>query len=148
MKPFVLALRAIGAEFATRLFIPVVSIAAIIMALVAGGIWWLTTLSQWWWLLFIPVTSLFCILVGVGFVVFSLIRYIRPPQTNTQKKAVKQFVNRLQTIAEVTGTPKFIVLYRVVQSIAAPSKDAYLFDLIENRTLITEFTELQRSFHR
>lgn len=148
MQPFVLTLRAIGTQLAMRLYIPAVIAASLVIALLVAVGLWLTTLSDWWWLLFIPIAALLFISFAVAFVVLMLIRYVRPDQTKTQKQAVKQFVDKLQGVADIAGTPKFIILFRVVRSIAAPKKDPYLSNLVKNRELAGEFRELQRLFHR
>lgn len=148
MKPFVLTLRAIGSRLALRLYIPAVIAAAVVLALLVGGGVWLTTLSSWWWLLFIPITALFCIALAVALVVLFLIRYVQPSQTKAQKKAVSNFVDKLQSVADVAGTPKFIILFRVVRSIAAPSKDSYLADLANTGKLAKDFRDLQGLFRK
>lgn len=146
MNAFVLTLRAVGTQLAMRLYVPAVAAAAVIMALlVAGGVW-LTTISQWWWLLFIPLTILFCVALAVAIVLLLLIRFVRPEQTKVQKRAVSQFVDKVQNITDIVGTPKALVLLRVIRSIAAPSKNSYLSQLVSNRELISDFKDLQRSF--
>lgn len=146
MNSFVLALRAIGTHLAMRLYIPAVVIVSVwVVVLVASGLW-LTTLSNWWWLLLIPITSFVCIAFGVAIVLLLLIRFVRPMQTKAQKQAVKQFTDELQAVAETIGTPKLIILFHVVRSIAAPSKDTYLADLVAHKQLAGDFRNLQRSF--
>jgi hypothetical protein len=146
MNSFALALSAIGSHLAMRLYIPaVIAAGAVVMACVAIG-FWLTTTSEWWWLLFIPITILTCVILGMAMVVLALIRYVRPSQTKTQATAVKQFVDKLQGIADIAGTPKFIILFRVIRSVAAPKRDSYLADLASNKKLINDFRELQRLF--
>lgn len=146
MNSFILTVRAIGAALALRLAVPVIIITVIWFAVFFGGTLWLTTLSGWWWLLMIPLTSLFCIALGVGFVFFMLIRHVQPQQTTAQKRAVKEFVDKMQHVAEIAGTPKFLILIRVVRSIAAPTKDTYLSDILQDRQLVSDFKALQRSF--
>ena len=75
-----------------------------------------------------------------------LIRYVQPAQTKVQQRAVKRFVDKIQGVAEIAGTPKVIILFRVVRSIAAPKKDSYLSDLVANKELVNDFRELQRLF--
>lgn len=146
MRPFVLALRAIGTQLAMRLYVPTVIGAAVVMALLVAGALWLTILSEWWWLLFIPLTVLFCVVFAVASIFLLLIRFVRPQQTKAQKRAVKQFVDKLQNVVDVVGTPKIFILFRVVRSVAAPSKDRYLADLVSNRELAKDFREIQQSF--
>ena len=146
MKPFTLTIRAIGSQLAMRLYLPAVLTIAILIALVIAGGLWLTTLNDWWWLLFFPITVLVSVAIGIAAVVFFLIRYVRPDQTKAQKRAVGQFVDKLQGVVDVAGTPKFIILFRVIRSIAAPSKDTYLADIAKNKQLGSDFRELQRMF--
>ena len=146
MQSFILTLRAIGTNLAMRLYLPAVLAAGAIVALVIIAGLWLTSFSSWWWLLFVPITIASCVVIGAALVVLLLIRYVRPAQTKAQKQAVKQFVDKMQGIAEFAGTPKFIILFQVVRSIAAPTKSTYLADLAKNKQLAGDFRELQRLF--
>jgi len=148
MKPFVLALRAIGAAFVMRLYFPLVIGAVSIIVILVSGALWLTTVDEWWWLLFIPITSLLIVLFAVGFVILMVVRLVRPAQTKAQQQAVKQFIDKLQGVAEIVGTPKVIIFFRVVRSIAAPSKDSFLTDLVKNGELGKEFRAIQASFSK
>lgn len=116
------------------------------MAGLLAGAFWLTTFSEWWWLLFIPVVIMLCVGLAIGIVALLLIRYIRPDQTKKQKQAVSQFVDKLQGVADIVGTPKIIILFRVIRSIAAPSKEPYLSDLVANKELVGDFRKLQQLF--
>ena len=146
MKSFVLALRAIGSQLAFRLFVPVAMATIAVIALLVLGTLWLTSLSEWWWLLFIPITIFSCVVLAIGSVAWLLIRFVRPPQTKAQLQATARFVDKMQNLADVASTPKVIIFFRVVRSIAAPSKDSYLADLMNNRELAGEFNSLRRSF--
>lgn len=146
MKPFTLAIRAVGAQLALRLYKPTVIGAGVALALLLGGTYWLTTLSPWWWLLFIPLVSISFVLIAVAFVILRLIYYVRPKQNKLQRQAVNQFTDRLQGLADFAGTPKFLILFRVVRSIAAPTKSTYLANLARNKELASDFRKLQKLF--
>ena len=148
MNSFVLAIRAVGTAFVMRLYIPVVVAGSLIFVLLSMGTWWLTTFSPWWWLLFIPLIILFSVAIGIAFVVFSLIRFVRPVQTKTQAQAIKAFINRLQNVAEIVATPKFLILFHVVRSVSAPSQDTYLTNIVQNKELVSDFRAIQRSFEQ
>lgn len=148
MNSLALTIRAIGTEFAMRLYIPIVVAASLIIILLGMGAWWLTTFSAWWWLLFVPLILLSSVAIGIAFVVFSLIRFVRPTQTKAQKQAVRTFTNRLQEVAEIVATPKFLIFFHVVRSISAPSKDTYLTNLVQNKELVGDFRAIQRSFEK
>lgn len=148
MKPFVLTLRAIGTEFASRLFVPVLIAVCVFFVLVSFLAAWLTTYSDAWWLLFIPIIVLISVSAAVAFVIYSLIRFVSPTQTSEQKRAVRAFNDRLQGIVELSGTPKVFILFRVIRSISAPSKDSYLSDIVRNKELVNDFRKIKDSFTR
>lgn len=146
MNSLILALRAIGTNLAMRLFVPVVVVLGVILGLLVAGNALLTTYSGWWWLLFIPLVILCSIAAAVTAVIWMLIRYVRPSQTKAQKQAVSRFVDKMQGVTEVASTPKSIILFRVVRSIAAPNKDRYLAHLVENKELVKDFRNVQHTF--
>lgn len=146
MEPFIRTVRAIGTQLALRLYIPAAATLIVVMGGIIMAALWLTTLSNWWWLLFVPVTIAGSVALALAIIVLLLIRHIRPPQTKAQKQAVAEFVDKLQGTADIVGTPKVIILFRVIRSIAAPSKDHYLSDLAARKDLVSDFKHLQRQF--
>lgn len=147
MKASFLAIRSIGTEFANRLFYPVVIAGAVAAGLLVALAYWLTTLSSWWWLLFIPIVMAICIGVAVFIVIKLVIRSITPSQTKQQKQAAKQFVDKIQTVAEATQTPKVVLLFRVVRDIAAPRESGFIGNLASTTgSLKADFAEHVRSF--
>jgi hypothetical protein len=146
MKSYVLAIRAIGSEFGGRLwtqFLPIFIGTAILLMVLQL---WLASLNTWWWLLVIPISIFIGVGLVIGFVFRMLISYVRPAQTPDQRVSVPNFVDKLQFVNEVTGTPKIIVLFRVIRSIAAPSSDSYLKDIVETKTLRADFQAITRDF--
>jgi hypothetical protein len=75
-----------------------------------------------------------------------LIRHVRPPQTPDQSDKIRTFVDKLQLLSEITGTPKIIMLFRTIRSIAAPSSDSYLQDIFETKDLKKDFKAIISSF--
>lgn len=147
MKPSLLAIRSIGAEFANRLFVPIVITAAVIAVLLVGVTVWLSTLSPYWLLLFFPIIILICVGLTVFIIVKLTIRAVTPPQTKTQKQMGKNLVDKIQRLSQISGTPKFVLLFRIVRDIAAPRTDGYIAGLAtEAVTLKRDFIELQESF--
>lgn len=113
---------------------------------VALGLW-LTTLDVWWWLLFVPIVIGASIALGLLAVSKLLINYVAPTQTKTQKQAVRRFVDKLQRLAEVTGTPKTVMFFRIVRSVAAPRSNTYLHSLsTDTVSLQRDFAQLQKLF--
>ena len=147
MKSSLLAIRSIGAEFANRVFYPVLGLGIIFASVLVGLVVWLSTLSAWWWLIAIPIVIVLCVGVGLLVIVKLVIGYVTPPQSSLQKKAVKQFVGKLQSVAETVGTPKFILLFRIVRDIAAPRENGFIGTISsDTSSLRGDFKELKRLF--
>lgn len=142
MKPTFLAVRAVGAEFGRRLWLSVLIVALIISVVLVVGTLLLTQLSSWWWLLGIPVVGWICVAGGVLTLLWLTLRRVTPPMTSPERKQVSQFADKLQFVADFQGTPKFIVLFRLMRSVAAPSSDRYLQDILETRQLGGEFKKI------
>lgn len=140
------AVRAIGTEFAMRLWWPAFYAFVLIAIVGVGLLIWLTSLNAWWWLLALPIGIGLSVAAVLLTVFFLLIRYVRPDRTSSQKRQVQQFVDKLALLQELSGTPKFIILFRTVRSIAAPRSDSYLKDLVSTKDLKTDFMEIARSF--
>lgn len=146
MNATFLAVRAIGAEFARQLWVSSFIISGITGAILVALLLWLTSLSAWWWLLALPVGVGLSVAVALLIVFHLLINYVRPVLSSQQKKEVKSFVGRLQFVSEFTSTPKFIILFRVIRSIAAPKSDTYLQDIFETKNLQKDFRSITQSF--
>ncbi|MBC7869022.1 hypothetical protein H7X69_02500 [Candidatus Saccharibacteria bacterium] len=147
MKSSLLAIRSIGAEFANRVFYPVLIIGIVVAIVLVALIVWLATLSEWWLLLAIPIVMVICVGAGLLAIVKLVIRYVTPPQSYLQKKAVKQFVDKLQGVAETVATPKFILLFQIVRDIAAPRENGFIGTLSSDTlSLRGDFKELKGLF--
>lgn len=147
MKSVPLVVRAIGAEFARRLLLPLI-IAGIFVALllhILGG--WLVTQNAWWWLLesvFVLGTLIFVVLVTTARLA---IRMFAPSQTERQRDAVRAYVDKLQRVSDVIGTPKFILLFYIVRDIFRPRADGFIATTSQDsKTLHSDFLALLRMF--
>jgi len=147
MKTTFIVLRAIATELAGRIYVPVVVIAAIIAVVAITLTIWLITISAWWWLLAIPVYAGIILGSAVLTVIGFTIRLAKPRQTSSQKTEVKQFVDKLQNLSEVTQTPKFVLLFRVMRDIASRREDGFVKTTIDHTMSIRkDFDSLKRSF--
>lgn len=147
MTPLVLAIRAIATEFAQRVYTIVLIIAAaIIIVLIAVSIW-LVSMSAWWWVLvivFIAWILLGAILLTIAGVIITM---TRPLQTKAQKKLVKTFVDKLQSVSEVLQTPRFMLLFRLVKTSLNPQRYNVIKNLTEHTVgLQRDLDEIIRSF--
>ena len=147
MKPTLLAIRSIGAEFANRVYRIVALIVLIMSAATTGLVIWLTTLSQWWWLLFALLVIALSVAFGLLFIVWRIIRSVTPHQTREQKKLVKAFVDKLQRLSEATQTSKFTLLFQIVRDITTPREDGFIASLSSDTvSLKRDFTALSGTF--
>jgi hypothetical protein len=147
MKPTFLALRAIGSEFARRIYTPVLIVWAVGMAILIGLSIWLTTFNGWWWILFGIVAALTLIGGAILAVIWLIIRFVSPVRTREQRKQTKAFVDRLQGLSEIAQTPKVVLLVRVVKDMVFPKDRSYLQELADHTvSLRQEFQDLGRLF--
>jgi len=147
MKPTFLAVRSIGAEFANRLFVPVAIVCGGIAVVLIAIPLFLMQFNHYWLLLLIPIIIVVCAGLAVFTVIKLTIRTVAPTQTRSQKQAARQLVDKLQRLTEVTGTPKIVLLFRVVRDIAAPRSNGYIATLATDATsLKRDFMDFQKSF--
>jgi len=125
MSPTIQALRSIGSEFAQRIYVPILITVGIVAIILIGLNIWLVTISPWWWILLaffilgtLVATSAF---IAIGL----LIKAVRPLQNKTQRKQVRAFVDKLQNIADVAGTPKIVLLFRITKDLLTKKEDSY-----------------------
>lgn len=147
MEPSFLAARAVGAEFAARMLRPFViggsMLAALLLAL--GG--WLTTESAWWWLLEAPLILLTLLFIALTIMAYMAMRVVAPPQTKEQKQATALFADKLERVSSTIGTPKLVILYRVLRDTLRPRAGGYIEALSQDsKTLHVDFIALQTSF--
>jgi hypothetical protein len=129
ITPFVLAIRAVSAEFAHRVYIPAICIAGGIAAVLIIVLVWLVTVSGWWWLLLAPVLLLTIAGMVAALIAWFLIKLVRPQQTKEQRTLVRSLVDEVQKTSEVVQTPKIIILFRLVKDIALPTKKSFIGDI-------------------
>lgn len=149
MQPTITAVRAIGAEYAKRMLLPIILTGALfVIALLAlGG--WLTTQSAWWWILeviFIIGAIVFTLIV---IVVSVILRMLRPTLTRAEKKSVRNFVDKLERVSENIGTPHVFIVYRVVRDTVSPSRDGFIETMSrDSKTLAPDFMKLRNQLGR
>lgn len=149
ISPLFLAIRAVSAEFANRIYLPIVGIVGgvLLIALIAGAV--LINFSDLWWLLLVPAMFLFIIFAIAATIGGIFLRMLRPRQTKDQKKNVASFVDSLQWASEAVATPKFILLLRLVKDLVFPSKTSLVNEVSTNTSSLTAgFARIIRSFQQ
>jgi hypothetical protein len=138
--------RAIGAEFARRIYFPIAIVAAVIAVVLIALFSWLISVDPLWWLLAVPV-FIFLLLVAVLLIAARvLFKYIAPRITKQQRQEVSTFVDKLQSVSEVAQTPKFILLFRIARDVIAPRKTTFINSTVQNSmSLKKDFQALKQS---
>lgn len=147
ISPLFLAIRAISAEFAQRIFAPTIYIIGGALLVLIGISIWLVTISGWWWLLLAPLILLSVLFIFAVTIAGLIIRLLQPQQTKTQRREVRSFVDALQSTSEAIQTPKFILLFRLVKDMLFPGKVSYVNQLSETvKSLQSSFREIIHLF--
>lgn len=147
MKPSLLAIRSVGADYANRLLFPVVIIFIILASSAVGLVLWLTGSNDWWLLLAIPTIILVSAGVGILVITGLIIRAITPKRSNEQKAASKKLADKLVYLSETAQTPKFILLFQVVRDVVAPRENGFIGTLSHDTlSLSGDFKKLRDSF--
>ena len=149
MQATITTIRAIGAEFAKRILLPLIIMGAILVVILLALGGWLTTQSAWWWILeviFIFGALLFTLLVVV---VSVLLRVLAPALSRAEKKSVRSYVDKLQRVSENVGTPQVVIVYRVVRDTIRPSHDGFIESISrDSKTLAPDFIKLRNQLGR
>jgi len=148
LQPSLSAVRSIAAEFAQRLYLPVVIIFAVVAVVLLGLSAWLVTINAWWTILLVLLavaTIVVSVLLIAGWVI---IKKVAPLQSKPQRQQTKALVDKLLRLAEVTGTPKFILLFNVIKDVVAPSEKGYIASISSDTiSLKRDFVTLRDSFN-
>jgi hypothetical protein len=147
MNPILKTIRAVGAEFAGRIYKPLaITFGSIFAVLFAASIW-LVTLNAWWWILLILVVVLMFIAAALFAIAGVLLRFVRPDQTKMQTTAVKSFVDKIQSLSDVAGTPKVVILFHIVRDLVTKNKNGYVRRISsETLSMQHDFRDITKSF--
>lgn len=110
-------------------------------ALVAALVIWIAYAASLWWLLLgIVPTTLFCVALAIWIGVFVTAGRLAPDMNREQKKATKRVVKEVGSVAEHIGTPRFILIFRIVRDVVMPPRTG--------QTLIGELAGTPGKLHR
>lgn len=142
MRGHIQLVRAIGSEFVGRkmrsIALPVGIGAGIALAIAL----WLTTLNVWWWLLAGVVLAAVLLLVMVYLTATYIANIFRPALTTTQRNGVRSFVDKLERVTEVVGTPMFVIILLTTRDIIWHRQPRYI------QTMITDSTSLHKDLQQ
>jgi len=147
MNGLIKTVRAIGAEFARRLYFPVFIAGLIAAALLIGIGIALIQVNAWWWILLGLIIFAVLVFLILAVVVRILIGAVKPLQTHDQEVMVRQFVDRFEDVAETVQTPKAVLLFQIVWDILRPTDHGLVKRMSDHATSSKrEFQEIQKSF--
>lgn len=148
MDAYTKASRAVIAAYAKKTLRPIEVVAIIVLVVgLIGTAWLISNVSGWWWLLMI-------IVIAYGFIgslIWLVIRFtldrLRPEQTVLQKKAVEQFLEKFDKIAETVGMTKFGFLLRVIGDVMRRREQNVLSEFTQDSSkLKTSFESVIDAF--
>lgn len=150
MNPTVLAVRAITTTYAQTILKPLLFIGIGVYAAVLLLIGWIAyAASPWWWLLAIVPTMIFVVALLLWLIAFFISKRMAPSMTREQRRIAKRFVGHTGKAAEHLGTPRFILVFRILRDLVFPSSTTQSF-LGEVSSLPgdlrRDFEQLHRSF--
>lgn len=147
MKPFVMAIRAVGTEFAARKARGLGLAVAIGAVVLSAVVLWATTINVWWWVFGVVVIGLDILLLVLAVGTWLAIRMLRPSQTKTQREAVTRFADKLERTADTLQTPPLFILLRVLRDIIWPRGTSFIAQIATDSTsLHRDLVELQQRF--
>lgn len=150
MSSTVSAVRAVTAEYAKQILRPLLFIGIGIYAVIMGLVVWIAVaVNPWWMLLGTLPTTLFCVALAIWIGVRVTASRLSPAMNKAQKVATKKVVARVNTVAEQIGTPRFLLIFRIVKDVVFPpsSRQALISELAETPgQLHKEFEELRKLF--
>ncbi len=143
------SIRAVADEFIRRKYNQFSLVAIVGGAILFMLAAYLTSLSAWWLLLTLPVMMVTVIMWIVLIVVFVLMSRLRLGLRSSQKKAVRDFVDKLERVAESVQTPVPLLVVRMVWDALqrGENQHRYIRSIVEDSTsLQSDFESLQKKF--
>jgi hypothetical protein len=144
MNAVTLASRAVLAQYATKVIRPIEFIVmGLFLILFVGTVLLATYVNAWWWLLMVVVIAYGIIGSIAWLVIHFTIDRLRPEQTPVQKKAVTNFIVRIEKIADTLQITRFGLILRIVRDVMAKNTHS---------NVLTEFAndskELKHDFEK
>lgn len=138
------ASRAVLAEFARKALRPyeIAGVSLFISGIIGASLL-ITFLSAWWWLLMIVMIG-YGIIGSLAWLVFHYtLDKVNPPQTDEQKRAVRQFVTKVSTLADTIGLTRFALIARIISDVMARKQQNVLSEFAhDSSSLKDDFLEL------
>jgi len=136
--------KAIGAELARRIYLPIVITFAIIALILIALLSWAVSMDLLWLLVAVPVFGLLIVVALILAVVGFIFKRLAPRINKRQRKQVGVFVDKLQSLSEIAQTPKFILLFKIARDVVSPKQSNFISSSVQNSlALKKDFNELK-----
>lgn len=148
MKTHVFTARAIASEFALSFIKPVTAVLAVILIAVILVAWFLSVqFSAWWWLLALPFGIIGTLLGSALLVAWAIVLVIRPNLTSVQRRAVRDFMDKVSGLNEAARTPYPLLVARIALDFVIHRDGRYVRGLIsDSKSLKGEYQAIQKYF--
>jgi len=136
--------KAIGAELARRIYLPIVITFAIVALILIALLSWAVSMDLLWLLVAVPVFGLLIVAALILAVVGYVFKRLAPSINKSQRKQVSVFVDKLQSLSEIAQTPKFILLFKIARDVVSPKQSNFISSSVQNSlALKKDFNELK-----
>jgi len=108
---------------------------------------WLTAYNAWIWVFSAVIIVWLVVLVVFAFVTTFAIGLLRPKMNANQEAAVSAFVDKVERVTDYAGTPKIIVLFKVLRDLIWPREESFILKATKDSTsLHKDFIQLSKDF--
>lgn len=147
-NPTLLALRAITSMALRRFLIIATLVVVVIWVLYLALFFWLVRDNAWWTLAIILALPLMLVSGGLVIGGWILTNYLRPRLLSKhEKQTITAFVDRFMELAELPGTPQFLIIFRLARDALGRRKNSFLATTLKNSgRLKGDFAEIRRFF--
>ena len=147
IAPTIRLVRAVGGAFVRRILRTILIIVALCAVVLHGAGIVLTTINAWWWLLEGVCIVVTLVVVVLATLVFVALHFLEPKQTSDQKLMVRNYVDKLERVAENVKTPLPMIGLQVARDVVWPRPDGFIETIAkDSQTLAPDFIALKQSF--
>lgn len=141
--------RALTASIASRVIRFATIIAIVTFLLILAGVWALAHfVSGWWWIMILPFIFLLSLFLVVRLFIVLIIRRIHSEQmTKSQRAALNEFTDKVQSLLEARSTPLPIIVLICIKDIVLHRDVTTIKKIIQDSSsLKSDYEKLEKLF--
>lgn len=139
--------RAVGSEFVRRKLSGITLLIAVLFALFLGLGIWLTTISSWWWILVVVIIAWMILGIILLTIAWVAVKILRPQMSASQKRAVADFVDKIERVSESVQITPFMIFFRILKDMLFPSDEPFVRQIAsDSTTLHSDYMALSKLF--